>query len=62
MHKQPTPFDSFHRWDQSHPVKLTKIHCTIKDPRNKTELTVAEISGDIVSVVRNKGQGVQGWT
>ena len=33
-----------------------------KIQRNKTELTVAEISGDIVSGVRNKGQGVQGWT
>ena len=39
MHKQPTPFDSFHRWDQSHPVKLTQTHCCIKDPKKQKQET-----------------------
>ena len=70
MHPEPTPFDSFQSELRSIPrCQTTNIFLSAKrkheiksKQKSKTRLTVAnaEIPGDIVSCVRNKGQSVEG--
>ena len=70
MHPKPTPFDSFQSELRSiHRCQTTNIFLSAKrkheiksKQKSKTRLTVAnaEIPGDIVSCVRNKGQSVEG--